>query len=212
MPIGPTTAPCSMHIDEVEAIWAAIAEADDWAPFDAKIAAIRRMGEAMRGSALDRRTPKHGEVSASMANTRCSTEPATGAEVCGPARSATPPPRSRAARAAWPDWAAQPLAYRIETLRRFANVVRAREGRVRRPDRARDRQAALGSADRGRRGRQQGRDFGRRLCRADPAAASSKAALGDQGRGPPQAARRAGGARARTISPRTCPTATSSRR
>jgi uncharacterized protein YdiU (UPF0061 family) len=39
--------PCSMHIDEVEAIWAAIAERDDWSQFDAKIAAVRRMGEAM---------------------------------------------------------------------------------------------------------------------------------------------------------------------
>jgi hypothetical protein len=37
-----------MHIEEVEAIWAAIADRDDWAPFQAKIAAIRRMGEAMR--------------------------------------------------------------------------------------------------------------------------------------------------------------------
>jgi uncharacterized protein YdiU (UPF0061 family) len=42
--------PCSMHIDEVEAIWAAIAERDDWAPFEAKLAAIRRMGEAHQGS------------------------------------------------------------------------------------------------------------------------------------------------------------------
>ena len=39
--------PCSMHIDEVEAIWSAIAEHDDWKPFEAKIAAVRRMGEAM---------------------------------------------------------------------------------------------------------------------------------------------------------------------
>jgi hypothetical protein len=39
--------PCSMHIEEVEAIWAAIAEHDDWSQFDAKIAAVRRMGEAM---------------------------------------------------------------------------------------------------------------------------------------------------------------------
>ena len=39
--------PCSMHIDEVEAIWARIAEDDDWRPFEAKVAAIRRMGEAM---------------------------------------------------------------------------------------------------------------------------------------------------------------------
>jgi hypothetical protein len=40
--------PCSMHIAELEAIWARIAEQDDWLPFEAKIAAIRRMGEAMR--------------------------------------------------------------------------------------------------------------------------------------------------------------------
>ncbi|NIJ07078.1 uncharacterized protein YdiU (UPF0061 family) [Sphingomonas vulcanisoli] len=39
--------PCSMHIDEVEAIWSAIAERDDWIPLHAKVAAIRRMGEAM---------------------------------------------------------------------------------------------------------------------------------------------------------------------
>jgi serine/tyrosine/threonine adenylyltransferase len=40
--------PCSMHIDEVEAIWEAIAERDDWAPFESKVCAIRRMGEAMK--------------------------------------------------------------------------------------------------------------------------------------------------------------------
>ncbi|MDQ3144218.1 MAG: selenoprotein O, partial [Pseudomonadota bacterium] len=44
-------APCSLLIDEVEAIWAAIAERDDWMPFEAKIAAIRRMGEAMASDA-----------------------------------------------------------------------------------------------------------------------------------------------------------------
>ena len=38
--------PCSMHIEEVEAIWAAIARGDDWAPLHAKLAAIRAMGEA----------------------------------------------------------------------------------------------------------------------------------------------------------------------
>ena len=42
--------PCSMHIDEVEAIWAPIAAEDDWRLFDTKVAAIRRMGEAMAGS------------------------------------------------------------------------------------------------------------------------------------------------------------------
>jgi hypothetical protein len=36
-----------MHIDEVEAIWSAIAERDDWQPFKEKVRAIRRMGEAM---------------------------------------------------------------------------------------------------------------------------------------------------------------------
>jgi len=40
-------APCSMHIDEVEAIWSAIAERDDWRPFEEKITSIQRMGEAM---------------------------------------------------------------------------------------------------------------------------------------------------------------------
>lgn len=41
-------APCAMLIDEVEAIWAAIAQGDDWAPLTAKVVAIRRMGEALR--------------------------------------------------------------------------------------------------------------------------------------------------------------------
>jgi uncharacterized protein YdiU (UPF0061 family) len=40
-------APCSMHIEEVETIWSAIAERDDWQPFKDKVKAIRRMGEAM---------------------------------------------------------------------------------------------------------------------------------------------------------------------
>jgi uncharacterized protein YdiU (UPF0061 family) len=44
-------APCSMHIDEVEAIWSRIDEADDWSALDMKVAAIRRMGEALRGAA-----------------------------------------------------------------------------------------------------------------------------------------------------------------
>ncbi len=41
--------PCSMHIEEVEAIWARIDEADDWGPLNDKVDAIRRMGEALRG-------------------------------------------------------------------------------------------------------------------------------------------------------------------
>lgn len=39
-------APCSMHIEEVEAIWTRIAEADDWSALDAKVAATRAMGAA----------------------------------------------------------------------------------------------------------------------------------------------------------------------
>jgi len=36
-----------MHIDEVEAIWSRIAEEDDWSAVHAKVAAVRRMGEAL---------------------------------------------------------------------------------------------------------------------------------------------------------------------
>ena len=39
--------PCSMLIDEVEAIWSAIDERDDWGPLHAKVAAIRAMAEAL---------------------------------------------------------------------------------------------------------------------------------------------------------------------
>ncbi|HLO20182.1 MAG TPA: YdiU family protein [Sphingomicrobium sp.] len=44
-------APCSMHIDEVEEIWSAIAERDNWQPFGDKINAVRRMGDAMEQDA-----------------------------------------------------------------------------------------------------------------------------------------------------------------
>ena len=40
-------APQSMLIDEVEAIWAAIAERDDWQPLHDKVAAVRLMGDAL---------------------------------------------------------------------------------------------------------------------------------------------------------------------
>ncbi len=39
--------PCSMLIDEVEAIWSPIAEADDWSRVHAKVTAIRAMGDAL---------------------------------------------------------------------------------------------------------------------------------------------------------------------
>jgi len=49
-PYWSDTAPCSMHIEEVEAIWARIAQADDWSAFETKISEIRRMGTALRGA------------------------------------------------------------------------------------------------------------------------------------------------------------------
>jgi len=41
--------PCAMLIDEVEAIWSAIAERDDWSPFQAKLARIAQMRAANAG-------------------------------------------------------------------------------------------------------------------------------------------------------------------
>ena len=61
-----------------------------------------------------------------MSQTLLSTEPATGAELWSGAIG-DPDAEVRAARAAWPDWAARPLTVRIETLRRFVTVVRARK-------------------------------------------------------------------------------------
>jgi uncharacterized protein YdiU (UPF0061 family) len=40
--------PCSMHIEEVESIWAAIADDDNWAPLSEKIKDIRDMGVGLR--------------------------------------------------------------------------------------------------------------------------------------------------------------------
>ncbi|MCA9690669.1 MAG: YdiU family protein [Myxococcales bacterium] len=45
--------PCSLLIDEIEAIWAAIAERDDWAPLERKVASIRRFA-ALHGRGLGR--------------------------------------------------------------------------------------------------------------------------------------------------------------
>ena len=39
--------PCSMLIEEVEAIWSAIAETDDWRPLELKVSAIRTLGAAL---------------------------------------------------------------------------------------------------------------------------------------------------------------------
>jgi succinylglutamic semialdehyde dehydrogenase len=63
---------------------------------------------------------------APMATTLVSTDPATGEEVwTGPIGDASV--EVAAARSAWRAWAAHSTAYRIEALRRFANVVRKRE-------------------------------------------------------------------------------------
>lgn len=45
-------APCSMYIEEVEAIWAAIAEKDDWLPLHKKMNTIREMGAALAKRSL----------------------------------------------------------------------------------------------------------------------------------------------------------------
>lgn len=45
-------APPTLVIDEVERIWAAIAERDDWTEFETKIADIRALGAGQRGSSL----------------------------------------------------------------------------------------------------------------------------------------------------------------
>ncbi len=42
-----SAAPQSLHIEEVEALWAPIAERDDWQPLMDKVAAIRAMGAAL---------------------------------------------------------------------------------------------------------------------------------------------------------------------
>jgi succinylglutamic semialdehyde dehydrogenase len=54
-----------------------------------------------------------------------STEPATGATLWRGAIGDVDA-EVAAARAGWPGWASRPLAYRVETLRRFTNVVRAK--------------------------------------------------------------------------------------
>ena len=59
--------------------------------------------------------------------TLVSTNPATG-ELVWSGTSGDAAAEVALARAAWPGWAAHSNSYRMESLRRFANVVRAREG------------------------------------------------------------------------------------
>ncbi len=42
--------PCTLLIDEIESLWSAIADRDDWAPFEAKLAEIERAREAFAPS------------------------------------------------------------------------------------------------------------------------------------------------------------------
>jgi succinylglutamic semialdehyde dehydrogenase len=64
--------------------------------------------------------------SAEAAGSLASTNPSTGEEIwTGAVGDAAT--EVAAARAAWPAWAAHSNAYRIEAVRRFANVVRSRE-------------------------------------------------------------------------------------
>ncbi|SCW45368.1 succinylglutamic semialdehyde dehydrogenase [Sphingobium faniae] len=64
-----------------------------------------------------------------MSSALTSFEPATGALLWQGVAGDVEEEVARA-RAAWPLWAAQPIAYRIETLRRFVNVVRAQEDKL----------------------------------------------------------------------------------
>jgi uncharacterized protein YdiU (UPF0061 family) len=55
-------APCTMLIDEVEAIWAPIAAADDWSVLEAKIAAIGELREACANGAAQEKLPDAKKV------------------------------------------------------------------------------------------------------------------------------------------------------
>lgn len=61
-----------------------------------------------------------------MSQSLTSTEPATGAPLWSGTVGAADA-EVTAARAAWPEWAARPLTVRVETMRRFANTVRAKK-------------------------------------------------------------------------------------
>ena len=61
-----------------------------------------------------------------VTQTLTSTDPATGEQIWSGAIGDAAA-EVAAARAAWPAWAAHSVSYRIEALRRFANVVRAKE-------------------------------------------------------------------------------------
>ena len=49
--VGPLAIRQPRHVDIANFLVTAIAERDDWAPFEAKIAAVRRLGEATTADA-----------------------------------------------------------------------------------------------------------------------------------------------------------------
>jgi succinylglutamic semialdehyde dehydrogenase len=78
---------------------------------------------------MDQPVKNEARIEAPTGRVLTSTNPATGelvwSGVVGDAAAEV-----AAARAAWPGWAAHSLAYRIEAVRRFANVVRKAEGEL----------------------------------------------------------------------------------
>ena len=77
---------------------------------------------------MHRKVEDHSDVvdRGGMSLTLVSTEPATG-EILWSGQLGDAGTEVAAARAAWPEWAAHSHAYRIEAVRRFANVVRKKE-------------------------------------------------------------------------------------
>ena len=64
-------------------------------------------------------------MTGAMTGTLTSIEPATG-ETLWTGAAGDAAAEVEVARAAWPGWAAKPLAFRVETLRRFANLARSK--------------------------------------------------------------------------------------
>ena len=86
--------PCTMLIEEVEALWAPIAERDDWSAFAAKLADIEAMGEAYAARLICQNggCPLHGAgPTASESRARCHPSRTT----ISSAPSATGPRRQR---------------------------------------------------------------------------------------------------------------------
>src|SRR5690348_16462890 len=90
---------------------------------------LTRLGEwAKRWSSMQQQLDERADVveRTAVAETLTSTNPATGEQVWSGEVGDTAA-EVAAARAAWPEWAAHSLSYRVEAVRRFANVVRKKE-------------------------------------------------------------------------------------